>query len=53
MKIKKINKILLKIYLEEKKRERKIEEIWNSLTDEDWLYMENIELFNLKNNGKF
>ena len=39
MKIK-TNKILLKIYLEEEKREKQIEEIWNSLTDEDFDYIE-------------
>ena len=46
MKIK-TNKILLKIYLEEEKREKQIEEIWSTLTEQDKLYMENIELFNL------
>lgn len=46
MKIK-TNKILLKIYLEEEKREKQIEEIWSTLTEQDKLYMENIENFKI------
>lgn len=41
MKIK-TNKILLKIYLEEEKRKSKLEEIRNSLTDEDFEYIDKL-----------
>ena len=41
------NKILLEIEQKEEKRKEKVEKIWNSLTDKDWLYMENMELFSL------
>lgn len=39
MKIK-TNKILQKIYKEEQKRKSELGEIWNSLTDEDFDYIE-------------
>ncbi len=41
MKIK-INKILQKIYKEEQKRKSELEEIWNSLTDEDFEYIDTL-----------
>ena len=41
MKIK-TNKILLKIYLEEEKRKSELEKIRNSLTDEDFDYIDKL-----------
>lgn len=41
------NKILLKIEQKEEKRKEKIENKWRTLSPEDKLYMENVELFNL------
>ena len=41
------NKILLKIKQKEEKRKEKVEKTWNSLTDKDWLYIENMELFKI------
>ena len=40
--IMKINKILQKIYKEEEKRKSKLEEIRNSLTDEDFDYIDKL-----------
>lgn len=41
------NKILLEIEEQEEKRKQKIEEIWETLTFSDFLYMENIENFKI------
>ena len=45
-KMKQKNKILQKIISEEQKRKSKLEKIWNSLTDEDFGFL-NSENFNI------
>ena len=43
------NKIQLKIEKLEEKRQKRVDEVWSTLTEQDKLYMENIEflIYNL------